>query len=464
MQDYYDEQEIDLKDLLYKVAIHLKQIVIVAIISGLLFAGYAYYKTNKADKIAKALIENKTEALELYENDITEQDVFNVEVYENNIQNQNRSIDYLNNSIKLNINDSKSNSQYNAYFTLTGRTNCTEIINYINSTIINNEIIDDFVKKLNIKNESIYFTNDHLIKELISITSNSKNNTISMSDQSNVQNIVLSVISNSQQESENLGNLIVDAILANKNEILETFAINISLTNTNFTNIDIKTISDEKTALQNQISTLSTTIKSASDSFNDIQSRYYLYRSEEVEAPSMAKSIIKYSIIGILIGGILMCVYYTMTYIFNGKLHTSDDLKWLNIVNLGIVYTNKDHNKFYKKIFNKEYVDLHTQTNIINKKIEVLKKNNSYKNIVLVSSLSKESLSNTIDVISSSLNIKKVYYQITNNIEFVNEYEKKNVVLLEVLEESRNNNIINETSLLKDLGLNVLGCIVIDNE
>lgn len=454
MQDYYDEQEIDLLDLLYKVLIHIKRIIIVAIIFGVIFGGYKFVKTSNEDKIAKALVENRSEALEIYSNKVSLQDIYDVLTYETNLNNYDKKIDYLENSIYLNLENNNENNGYSILLKSIG--NNQDIINYIKSTIINDKLIDDFSNKYNIENNSKYYSKAYFVNELISIYT-----PVATSENEEVNTITITITTDNKEKSEYLGNLIIDSINANKQAIKNNVDADVSIMDAESIYQDNKDIENEKDTLQKEISTLSSTIEKSQEDFNNIQSRYYAYKNGlEVSKTAIVKSTIKFVLVGLIVGIFVACAYYGIIYMLNGKIHTADDLKYINIKVLGSISQNTDNNKFLKKIFDKKALDSKKSLNNINEKIKALKGKNT---VVLATTLKEDSIKAIANKIAKELKIKDIYFDITNNSKIL-KANKNNIVLLEVLEQTKTSQLVNVSELVKDYKLNLLGSILIDNE
>jgi len=284
-----------------------------------------------------------------------------------------------------------------------------------------------------------------------------------MTSEDDVKQIKVIVFSSDEKTSETIINHLIETINNSGEDIYNELKTTIKLLNISDSTEAYSYLQDEKTTYQNNIISLASSIESSSKGFDGIQSRLYAYRNDiEVSKYSGIKSAIKYGVVGVVIGAFIVCAYYGLIYLLNGKIHTKDDVTYSGLKVYETIYTNPNNNKFFKHLFKKEGIDINTSVDIIKSKISYDKKESGIKNIVLASSLSSNSF---IEELKNTLDVKESFFNISNSSQIIdNNKANTGVVLVEELENSNTKDLLNITSLKKNYSINVIGVVLIDNE
>lgn len=293
---YEEEEEISLVDLIAYVFRHLKKMLIVSIVVGLVLGGLLGYKKSRVNE------EEYANSMETY---LASKEILDkkIDLITNDLSN------YVENSSFFDLNTENSIQAKALYLVDTGYQvipsstyqnhdyTSTVINTYINK-ITSSNVLNNLAKKYNIGVDSI---NDY-----ISVTTHD-------------YMIDVNVYYDNEKDALDMLHDLEDVLLSYNDEISSSIAENnltkISETTYQGANNNIVSIQ------QNKLTVIDTYI----ESLNKVQSE--LSALNEPEGTSFKKSFIKFGAIGFVGIFFVMCVYYALAFIFSDKVYSSNEFK-----------------------------------------------------------------------------------------------------------------------------------------
>ena len=293
---YEEEEEISLVDLIAYVFRHLKKMLIVSIVVGLVLGGLLGYKKSRVNE------EEYATSLETY---LASKEILNkkIDLITNDLSN------YVENSSFFDLNTENSIQAKALYLVDTGYQvipssvyqnhdyTSTVINTYINK-ITSSNVLNNLAKKYNIGVDSI---NDY-----ISVTTHD-------------YMIDINVYYANEKDALDMLHVLEGVLLSYNDEISSSIAENnltkISETTYQGANNNIVSIQ------QNKLTVIDTYI----ESLNKVKSE--LSALNEPENTSFKKSFIKFGAIGFVGIFFVMCVYYALAFIFSDKVYSANEFK-----------------------------------------------------------------------------------------------------------------------------------------
>ena len=293
---YEEEEEISLVDLIAYVFRHLKKMLIVSIVVGLVLGGLLGYKKSRVNE------EEYATSLETY---LASKEILNkkIDLITNDLSN------YVENSSFFDLNTENSIQAKALYLVDTGYQvipssvyqnhdyTSTVINTYINK-ITSSNVLNNLAKKYNIGVDSI---NDY-----ISVTTHD-------------YMIDINVYYANEKDALDMLHDLEGVLLSYNDEISSSIAENnltkISETTYQGANNNIVSIQ------QNKLTVIDTYI----ESLNKVKSE--LSALNEPENTSFKKSFIKFGAIGFVGIFFVMCVYYALAFIFSDKVYSANEFK-----------------------------------------------------------------------------------------------------------------------------------------
>lgn len=293
---YEEEEEISLVDLIAYVFRHLKQMLIVSIVVGLVLGGLLGYKKSRVNEeeyatsmetylASKEILDKK---IDLITNDLSNY-VENSSFFDLNTENsiQAKALYLVDTGYQVIPSSTYQNHDYTS----------TVINTYINK-ITSSNVLNNLAKKYNIGLDSI---NDY-----ISVTTHD-------------YMIDVNVYYDNEKDALDMLHDLEDVLLSYNDEISSSIAENnltkISETTYQGANNNIVSIQ------QNKLTVIDTYI----ESLNKVKSE--LSALNEPENTSFKKSLIKFGVIGFVGIFFVMCVYYALAFIFSDKVYSANEFK-----------------------------------------------------------------------------------------------------------------------------------------
>ncbi|MCI6697129.1 MAG: hypothetical protein MR457_06820 [Solobacterium sp.] len=294
---YEEEEEISLVDLIAYVFRHLKKMLIVSIVVGLVLGGLLGYKKSRNNVVnndidtflvSKESFDKKLEETnEELNNFLINNDFFGLTPY-NSVQA--RALYYV---------DVDSDADYVASLIKT----------YI-AKLTSSDVLTEIAKKYNIS--EVY------VSDYISIYSHISNNQV---DKDN--NLIdINVYYSDEEVANSILNDLEGKLLSYNNELSSSIGTNkLTLVSENvYKGFNNNVVSVQKDKI-NYINGLVTSITDIQKQLNS------LYTSESTNNVSFKKVFVKYGVIGFVGMSFAMCVYYALAFIFSDKVYSANEFK-----------------------------------------------------------------------------------------------------------------------------------------
>ncbi len=437
MDNYNDyEQEINLKDCFFYVLRHLKLMLIVALVLGLLLGAYKGYT-----EYSKELKYSETNNIE------------NISNYAKSIESLSKELDskkaslvnYINNSAFLSLDPYSSYQIVNNYFVSTDykiiASNSYQDIDYTWS-VINSYVSylssDDILQQLATKN-NLELSN---LKEFVDISCDN-----SIDDKENYI-ISISVYSNDKDEALSILDSFDDILPSITNKINKSVVNNsISLVSTNIYKGENSDILNKQQEFTSNFKSLLSDINSTQSSIDSLSELSYI--GNPIKA--LTSSFIKWFLIGFVVGAVLIAGVYFLIFIFNNKVYSADEFKdKTNIRVLGNIASDKL--SFIDKL---EHRPINTDINLLSSNLNTF---SNSKTILFTGELLDEQLLsklNNKDIISTG--------SIIEDSKAIDSLSKTNDIVLVVKCNKTDYKTINEVrQRIKDLNKNIVGCVVVE--
>ena len=436
MDNYNDyEQEINLKDCFFYVLRHLKLMLIVALVLGLLLGAYKGYT-----EYSKELKYSETNNIE------------NISNYAKSIESLSKELDskkaslinYINNSAFLSLDPYSSYQIVNNYFVSTDykiiASNSYQDIDYTWS-VINSYVSylssDDILQQLATKN-NLELSN---LKEFVDISCDN-----SIDDKENYI-ISISVYSNDKDEALSILDSFDDILPSITNKINKSVVNNsISLVSTNIYKGENSDILNKQQEFTSNFKSLLSDINSTQSSIDSLSELSYI--GNPIKA--LTSSFIKWFLIGFVVGAVLIAGVYFLIFIFNNKVYSADEFKdKTNIRVLGNIASDKL--SFIDKL---EHRPINTDINLLSSNLNTF---SNSKTILFTGELLDEQLLSKLnkDIISTG--------SIIEDSKAIDSLSKTNDIVLVVKCNKTDYKTINEVrQRIKDLNKNIVGCVVVE--
>lgn len=294
---YEEEEEISLVDLIAYVFRHLKKMLIVSIVVGLVLGGLLGYKKSRNNVVnndidtflvSKESFDKKLEETnEELNNFLINNDFFGLTPY-NSVQA--RALYYV---------DVDSDADYVASLIKT----------YI-AKLTSSDVLTEIAKKYNIS--EVY------VSDYISIYSHISNNQV---DKDN--NLIdINVYYSDEEVANSILNDLEGKLLSYNNELSSSIGTNkLTLVSENvYKGFNNNVVSVQKDKI-NYINGLVTSITDIQKQLNS------LYTSESTNNVSFKKVFVKYGVIGFVGMSFAMCAYYALAFIFSDKVYSANEFK-----------------------------------------------------------------------------------------------------------------------------------------
>lgn len=294
---YEEEEEISLVDLIAYVFRHLKKMLIVSIVVGLVIGGLLGYKKSRNNVVnndidtflvSKESLDKKLEETnEELNNYLINNDFFGLTPY-NSVQA--RALYYV---------DVDSDTDYVASLIKT----------YI-AKLTSSDVLAEIAKKYNIS--EVY------VSDYISIYSHISNDQV---DKDN--NLIdINVYYSDEEVANSILNDLEGKLLSYNNELSSSIGTNkLTLVSENvYKGFNNNVVSVQKDKI-NYINGLVTSITDIQKQLNALST------SEETNGVSFKKAFVKYSLIGFLGVFFVLCVYYALAFIFSDKVYSANEFK-----------------------------------------------------------------------------------------------------------------------------------------
>lgn len=489
---------ISLKELLHYILLRWRSLIVYVVVFAVAFGGFGAFKAYKDAKTAVEQEQNPD--LTQYENELKESEIQEVkdavEDYISYGQTYKNYKDYINNSIKMQLNANKVSTQKIVY-QISGDAELKSIADTYMELFPNNTVYEEIMKQVDWKVEPSY------IGELISM-SNSHMESISFGGQSvssvmenNAEEndpIVLSIqiLADNQENCELMGNVIETEFEKCTTKLQNKFgAFRIEKIDESYSEEANKNLLSEQQNCINEMNTVSNVMKNIETTLTDQQKTYFLellnssdkelVTESEMSSSSKMNNIdylnIKYMILGAGVGFFLFAFYAMCRFLFNKHFLSSNYVKVdleRPVLETFIVSNKK------KKIGNRidSFIDrLFIQRNdsfsredklqMLCTNVKVFMKKNNMRSVYLTGSVQTAEVTEFIKEIKKGFdeeNItnavgKPILYDADSLEKFS---ERDGVVFIEQLGKSLNDEICEELYYCEKYGVQNIGFVVLE--
>ncbi len=437
----YEDEEFNLRDAFFYTLRHLKQMLIVGLVCMLLLGGYKGYKAYGDTKAQNELVDtNNLSASGNNVSDETKQRLIS------DLENKSQQLSsYLEEDELFDMDPYNTFAAKATYFVDSGyRVNPNSTVQDIDYT---NTLLDAYVIKLMDKDSLDSIAKKYGIKGNLSdyVTVNYGNQLLYVYVFNEDQDLALNILHN-----------ITDSI----SSIQEELSTNISSHTITF--VSESTYVDSDWVLNKQNVKI-TNIKNTLTSIDDLNAKLDSLDTTKLESvspiKSMFSSFIKYGLIGVIVGVILVGVYYFVAFLLKDSVYSSDELKdKTDIRVLGNIASDKKCSKYISWINKVEKRVTSTDYNLIATSIETFCNGSSVlvtgdvANKELIEANLKNLIKDKTLIFTGSLD------KDTNALKALDKCD--DVVLLAKCNETNYKSINDYKERLLDLNKNIVGCVV----
>lgn len=434
---YEEEEEISLVDLIAYVFRHLKKMLIVSIVVGLVLGGLLGYKKSRGN------VTIEDDDLNSY---LVSKEVFDEKIKESN-ENLN---DYLINSDFFSLTPYNSVQAKALYYVEVDDSSNVDYTASLIKTYIAKLTSDDVLSRL----ASKYNINEVYISDYISVYSHINNNQV---DKDN--NLIdINVYYFDEEVANSILNDLENQLLSYNDELSNSIGANkLTLVSENVYkgfNNDVVSVQKGKVNFINEL------ITSITDTQKQLNS---LYTSESTNNVSFKKVFVKYGVIGFAGVFFVLCVYYALAFIFSDKVYSANEFKdKTKIKVVGNLVYKKSNDKYINWINNLEKRPVSNDYELVASNIKAYGNTNK----VLISGDLEDSIKE--DIVS---NLKKLLKNVEiiscgsllTDSNAVNELDSvDSVILLAKCNKSSYKNIKEEKEKLNDLKVTNVYAIVVE--
>lgn len=454
--DNTQEQEINLKDLLFYILHKWRLVILCAFVLVFLVGGY---------KLGKAMLHQRdkayiTEQQEKYEQNMLEYQQTK-EGYESTINNLTANIEYEEkyekNSVLFKMDPYNKWVATVDFFIKMSEDNdgriitvdpADSIVKAYASSIKKGDYLNDLSKKIGIK--------ESYLKELISVGADNDGNmttvSIAFEDKEGAQEILNAVLEH------------LNAMYSEVNTRLGDH--NIIIMNQNVAAKVDQDLADSQKSRADNLSDMHIKVEEAQKLMDELQKPQ---EPASLSVKGEVKSVIKYSILGGMIGAFLIVFFYCVVYILNSRLYSSEILKSrYGIKILGAFMPKRKKRSFsgidslLDKLEGKEYI---CEETVYQRIIANISNNTeSGQNILLTGTVEEETLRGFLDKLEEML--PELHFEIgidmNKNPETLTKLLKVDgMILIEKCGLSKYNDIQEELEAIYNLNQKVIGSIVL---
>lgn len=451
------ESVISVKDLFAELIRKLWLIIICIIVFAVALGGYKYVQSVQSQKNEETTIE-----------ELSEEDEEAVLEYVAKVQAYESAKEYCENSILFTFNP------YNVYQTelqyIIGGDVAEDDLPTVRAGYADYVLFGRLASDIAENNEEYDAT---ALKDIISTDSYIREQDPSL------KTVRIMIYAKDEEQNEELVSAVKEQMEAYSKEIKETIGAH------EFTLLDENTISvirtdatNNKNTYENSRDALEEEVKSLESQLSTIQLSYarevlgeeVIEDIESNEQGISMKSILKYAILGGVLGCILAICIIAVLYIFSGSVKTVDETGVVFGIRKLAALSVKEKNwceKFSNKLFYRNSINpSEVETDILFAKLNDLCASEAIKEIVFVGETEAEAtkqISALIDKLKKHNILVKRVSNITNNPEDFSVSSKSgNVVLVETLGKSKSKTIFDTMKVCKECDIDVLGYIVFD--
>ena len=458
-----DEQEIDLKDLMFAVFHKWRPVILVAVICGLLLGGvkgYMTYKSQSDPEVRKEADLTYSADLELYEK--------NKETYEREIENLRTDIinqqDYLDNSIWINMSPYDVGEARVDLYVSTGyeimpgmtyqnRDYTDTILQAYQSMLTSSSVMEDVAKQVG--------TESRYLKELVTVTIG----TIGTNGTQFSRLLTIDVYHTSKEEAKK----VLDAFIAHVNEMQAQITASIGEHTVSTVNESVSTLvnldlADLQKTQSQKITDLNDSLQEKQTELDELEEP----KREDSSKKAAVKSAIKFGLVGGFGGAFLVAFIVCVAFLMGDKVYSSRELKERYKVKiLGKLSAGKKVGAIDAWLNRLEGRACNVDEAVEYKLIAANVKNyaGDMKKILVTGSADAGGLAHAVEALKSELGEIQVVAgnNMLEDVQTVRELpECDGVILVEQCGVSKYSTVEAEIEKVIDLKKNVVGCVVFE--
>lgn len=474
MNNYNEEREINLVDMFWSICLKWRAILLWGAIFALILGGFGYYKANKTinlDTIEFA--EDEEEAIDAYL------------AYESLYETQ-KSYNKYSPLMQLDANNFYTNvityyvdNHYQVEYPIVeGSNNINALVQAYKASLKTDEFRKSIVTTLDLDEAASPYAT-----ELVDMN-NVYGDVVVTTEAENI--ITISIYGLTDTDCDTLSTLVKDTISAQTVTMTEQFGehdvtivsegvkatTDIDLSTYQKRNID--TYTSYKTSLESQAGSLSDTALKYVDAVTKTENE-----DSEADADSFSlSSIIKYAVLGLILGAFIAVFVIAMAYILSTKLRVADGFERMFGVKILGYIPNEAPNK--KKIFgfidrafvkklnrNKPKLTKDDALDMIITDIKLLAKQHDVKDVYATGTTVSSITEDVQDYISKKLtnnNINMHFGEsiLTSATALEDACDKGNIILIEKAGQARYNDIYSELDMSSKHKIRVLGAVIVE--
>ena len=480
--NYEDDMEIDLVDLLFYLLKKWRSLIVAIVIGAILGAGLYVVKNHQqqaeqAAQEAELLKNDEDEAFDEKDYNISKDTKVNMDIAYQYRQLYNKQLEYNQKSIIMQLDPNEVYAGVLEYYISAG--NNTGLLSELYQNILND---DDILEEL--KDASGFKCETPYIKELIS-SYVSDDNAAFINVNSNVENVekhsfvTYRVVSTNQKSCEKMLQVLRERVEALQAEYEETYgAYGVSEVSSAISQVTDTTYLNAQRDNVDRLSNYLSTMKNAESNFSDDEKTYYTNKylakeyvdsdnAEEAKAVLLEEaepvSKVKWLAIGVILLVVIWGGYYVVRYLLDPRVKTVSELQ--NIYRLpviGIVQTAANNSKGLDKMLDHLYQNTKQKPDTLEYVIQAINAMQTEKS-VLCGDTEIPEIKKLMEKLSDSCEHMKIGDFISKNIESL-EHAKAagNEILVVRIDKNRRKEIEKEIESCRLQKISMVGVVVVE--
>ena len=477
--NYEDDMEIDLVDLLFYLLKKWRSLIVAIVIGAILGAGLYVVKNHQqqAAQEAELLKNDEDEAFDEKDYNISKDTKVNMDIAYQYRQLYNKQLEYNQKSIIMQLDPNEVYAGVLEYYISAG--NNTGLLNELYQSILNDDdILEELKDASGLKCETPY------IKELISSEDGDDKN-IAINVNSNGENVekhsfvTYKVVSTDQKSCEKMLQVLRERVEALQAEYEETYgAYGVSEVSSAISQVTDTTYLNAQRENVDRLNNYLATMKNAESSFSDDEKTYYTNKylakeyvnsdnAEEAKAVLLEEaepvSKAKWLAIGVIFLVMIWGAYYVVRYLLDSRVKTVSELQnTYHLPVIGIVQTASNNSKGLDKMLDHLYQNTKQKPDTLEYVIQAINAMQTEKSILCGDTEILE-VKKLMEELSDSCEHMKTGDFISKNIESL-EHAKAvgNEILVVRVDKNSRKEIEREMESCRLQKIDILGVVVVE--
>ena len=480
--NYEDDMEIDLVDLLFYLLKKWRSLIVAIVIGAILGAGLYVVKNHQqqaeqAAQEAELLKNDEDEAFDEKNYNISKDTKVNMDIAYQYRQLYNKQLEYNQKSIIMQLDPNEVYAGVLEYYISAG--NNTGLLSELYQSILND---DDILEEL--KDASGFKCDTPYIKELISSSSGDDKATV-INVNSNGENVEkhsfvnYRVVSTNQKSCEKMLQVLRERVEALRAEYEETYgAYGVSEVSSAISQVTDTTYLNAQRDNVDRLSNYLSTMKNAESNFSDDEKTYYTNKylakeyvdsdnAEEAKAVLLEEaepvSKVKWLAIGVILLVVIWGGYYVVRYLLDPRVKTVSELQnTYHLPVIGIVQTAANNSKGLDKMLDHLYQNTKQKPDTLEYVVQAINAMQTEKS-VLCGDTEIPEIKKLMEKLSDSCEHMKIGDFISKNIESL-EHAKAagNEILVVRIDKNRRKEIEKEIESCRLQKISMVGVVVVE--